>query len=264
MSRQPTKIEFSNLGEYLRETRVNLNIDLVTVAEETRISSKCLQAIEENDFTALPAEAFARGFYALYAKSLALDPIEILQRYTQEKPKHSKSEVQSTLRQSKQAQEVGNMAERPTFVSFSFFGLTLLLLLVFGGFLCWYFSWNPAMYLSQKLRSLENPQEIEQVSSVETDPGISDSIFRSGGPQKSASYLANLFSISTPSTATAATAQKMDENPAQDPSQTSTYYLHAAFNNEAKTNLTLNDTPLNLSGTYEGCFLNCLPNQFLQ
>ena len=44
-------------------TRINLGLDLVAVAGETKISTKNLQAMEENNFAALPAEAFARGFY---------------------------------------------------------------------------------------------------------------------------------------------------------------------------------------------------------
>lgn len=264
MSRQHTHVEIPNLGEYLRETRTNLNVDLLTVAEETRIPSKCLQAIEENDFAALPAEAFARGFYALYAKKLSLDPTEILQRYTQEKPKRSKPELHSVLPQSKQAQEVGNMAERPSFVSFSYFGLTLLLLLVVGGFLCWYFSWNPATYLSQKLRSLENPQETEQVTSNQIDPVIWNSISGSADPEELSSNDSDLFNISIPSTATAATPPEMREAPKQDSSPISADYLHSVFMNEAKTNLTLNDILPNPSETDKNCILNCLPDQLLQ
>ncbi len=74
MSLQSSKSENASLGEYIRETRIRLGFDLLTVAEETRISSKSIQAIEENDFAALPAEAFTRGFYVLYAKMLSLDP----------------------------------------------------------------------------------------------------------------------------------------------------------------------------------------------
>ena len=110
-------MEIPNLGEYLRETRINLGFDLVTVAEETKISSKCLQAIEENDFAALPAEAFTRGFYALYAKISPSTRQEILKMYTQRDQNNTNPEVHSMLPKSKQAQEVGNMAERPSFIS---------------------------------------------------------------------------------------------------------------------------------------------------
>jgi cytoskeletal protein RodZ len=264
MLRHTTDVESSDLGEYLRDTRVHLNMDLLTVAEETKIPSKCLQAIEENNFAALPAEAFARGFYALYAKALELDPAEILQRYTQERPKRSRSELFSIHPRSKQAQEVGNMAERPTFLPFSLFGLTLLLLLILGGFLCWYFSWNPATFLSQKLRSLESPPEFAQVYPDQTDSSISNSVSRSARLQNLPSTHSDFFSIASPSTAIASTIQKMHENPTQAPSQISFYYLDAVFNNEAKTNLSLNDNLLNPSETDKRCVSPCLPDQLLQ
>jgi len=170
MSRKVTEKQDISLGEYLRETRVSLGLDMATIAEETRISYKSLQAIEENDFAVLPAEAFTRGFYALYAKSLSLCPEDVLQRYAKERPEKHRT-VDTTMQPpSKLAQEVSNMAERPSFLPFSLFGLILLLLLVVGGFLCWYFAWNPAIYLSQKLRSLEPPQRIEQASFGITSP----------------------------------------------------------------------------------------------
>ena len=113
------------------------------------------------------------------------------------------------LRTGKLAQEVGNMAERPSYMPFSFFGLLVLLMLLLGGVLSWYFSWNPATYLSQKLRSLEEPQRIEQAS--QSRPALD--VFASGAPparvQKPLKKQQDIFSISYPFTATAAEAQQI-------------------------------------------------------
>lgn len=175
MALQSAEQEYAGLGEFLRETRISQGIDLVTVAKETRVPRRSLQAIEENDFAALPAEAFARGFYVLYAKALAIDPEKVLQMYAEERPKLHKTEDILTLPTHKLAEQVGNMAERPSFMPISFLGLILLLSLLFGGFLCWYFSWNPAIYLSQKLRNLEqNPDSLEQVLESRADVGSSE------------------------------------------------------------------------------------------
>jgi len=177
MSLQSAEKEYAGLGEFLRETRISQGIDLVTLAKETRISEKSLKAIEENDFAALPAEAFARGFYVLYAKALAIDVEEVLQMYVQQKPKSQRSEDLLTLPTNKLAKKVGNMAERPTFMPISFLGLVLLLSLLFGGFLCWYFSWNPAIYLSQKLRNMDqNPGRIEQILESRVDSGSTEPV----------------------------------------------------------------------------------------
>jgi cytoskeletal protein RodZ len=244
MSPQFTQKEYASLGEYLRETRINLGRDLAAVADETRIPPKSLQAIEESDFVALPAEAYTRGFYALYAKSLLLDPEEVLQMYTQERPNRPKSINTSMLPQGKLAQEVGNMAERPSFVPFSFFGLILLLLLLLGGFLCWYFSWNPATYLSQKLRSLEETKPIEQVSKNQPDPSKFESRFRFVRPQNPLSKHQALFDLSYPATAAAAIAEDIaEEAPAPPPPHVSKYFINAEFNEETSIKLKIDNLP---------------------
>lgn len=209
MSFQLSTTEYTTLGEYLRETRIALGRELVAVAEETKISSRSLQAIEENNFAALPADVFARGFYALYAKSLLLDPEQVLEMYTQERPHPKKSIAGSMLRTGKRAQEVGTLAERSSFMPFSFFSLVVLLLLLLGGVLCWYFSWNPATYLSHKLRSLEEPQRIEQVSKNKTASDFFSSNFSLKREEKVHTKQQNLFGLSYPSTATAAAAEEI-------------------------------------------------------
>jgi len=204
MPPQSIATEYANLGEYLRQTRVNQGMDLLAVAGDTKISPKSLQAMEANDFAALPSEAFTRGFYTLYAKKLSIDFEEVLQMYTQQRPHRHKGVNSLLLSSGKSAQEVGNMAERHTFRPVSFLGLVLMSLLFLGGFLCWYFSWNPATYLSQKLRSLEEPQRIEQVSTNMTEPDVSESRVRFVQQQKPAQKHTDIFNLSYPTTATAA------------------------------------------------------------
>ncbi len=240
MSYQFIEIEYGSLGEYIRETRVKRGFDLVSVAEETKIPHKSLQAIEDNDFSALPAEAFTRGFYALYAKMLSLDPEDILQMYTQERPNQHKYGNISTVSKSKLAQKVGSMAERPTFMPFSFLSLILLLSLLFGGFLCWYFSWNPAIYLSHKLRNLEqNTQEIEQILESRLEkvtPGPTAGIAQLQTPQQNTYQ--NLFNLSSPSNAAASIIKPdiADKN-------SSKYVVTAKFRKKTELNLAIDDIP---------------------
>jgi cytoskeletal protein RodZ len=65
------------LGELLRETRESKGISLAEVEEVTRIRQRFLQALEEEDFAALPGEVFARGFLRNYAMYLGLDPQQV-------------------------------------------------------------------------------------------------------------------------------------------------------------------------------------------
>ncbi|EKD39229.1 MAG: hypothetical protein ACD_75C00470G0007 [uncultured bacterium] len=208
MTFQSSAMEGATVGELLRETRIKRGLDLIAVAEETRISPRNLQAIEDGNFTSLPAEVFTRGFYSLYARLLSLDPGEVLAMYSEERQKTSKTGANTTPPPNRLAQDMANLAERPTSLSFSYFGLILFLFLLFGAFLCWYFRWNPASYLSEKLRSLEEPQRIEQVLNKETKPGTPDLVFEAappGAPPRSLqSETSSLFSLST---VTAATTQ---------------------------------------------------------
>ena len=229
--------EYVGLGEYLRATRINLGLDLAAVAGETKISARSLQAMEENNFAALPAEAFARGFYTLYAQSLSLDCRQILQMYMQQRPPHDKAGNLPTIPATKLAQEVGNLAERPTFLPFSFAGLVLLLLLLFGCFLCWYFSWNPATYLSIKLRSLEEPPRVELISANAAGTHKFGPGLRVTDPPKPRANQMNIFSLSYPTAATASVGEDTDRAPLPPPLPGSKIYINADFSDKTRNKI---------------------------
>jgi hypothetical protein len=61
-------------GDLLRQTREAWGLSIDAVAKRTRIQARSLAAIEAEDFPALPARVFARGFVMSYARELKLDP----------------------------------------------------------------------------------------------------------------------------------------------------------------------------------------------
>ncbi|MFW2366256.1 MAG: helix-turn-helix domain-containing protein [Desulforhopalus sp.] len=208
MSLQTMDMEHISLGEFLRDARDKRGLDLNAIAHETKISMKNLRAVESSDFSSLPAEAFTRGIYTLYAKALSLDPEHVLKRYTEEKPAKIKSGDRIPIKND-QPQDVGHMASRPSSLPLAIVGLALFFLLLAGGFLCWYFSWNPATYLSQKLRGLQDPiPNLEQAIKSEDIPFVPDplSYFPSTGRKNTTRYL---FSLPAPSSATAAVSGPM-------------------------------------------------------
>ncbi|NTV14453.1 MAG: helix-turn-helix domain-containing protein [Desulfobulbaceae bacterium] len=71
-----------SLGNRLRTTRLSRNTSLAEAATATRISQRILTALEADDFAALPAEVFTRGFIKLYAEHLGLNPNEVLTLFT--------------------------------------------------------------------------------------------------------------------------------------------------------------------------------------
>jgi len=56
-------------------------MDLKHISKRTRISLNYLEAIEDDDFGALPALVYVRGFVTEVAKCLDLDPIQVAHTY---------------------------------------------------------------------------------------------------------------------------------------------------------------------------------------
>ncbi|MDA1002837.1 MAG: helix-turn-helix domain-containing protein [Chloroflexi bacterium] len=63
-----------SIGEQLRERRTTLGLSFADGERDTRINRLYLEALEDNDFEALPAPVYARGFMRSYARYLGLDP----------------------------------------------------------------------------------------------------------------------------------------------------------------------------------------------
>ncbi len=71
----------SGLGERLKKEREMRGVSLEEIAKATRIHSKFLAALEENDFDALPAPVFVTGFLRSYASHLGVDADSLVAEY---------------------------------------------------------------------------------------------------------------------------------------------------------------------------------------
>lgn len=70
-----------DLGNLLRDAREKKSLSLEQVEADTRIRYKFLVALEDEDYDALPAPAYVRGFLKTYATYLGLDPQQVLALY---------------------------------------------------------------------------------------------------------------------------------------------------------------------------------------
>jgi hypothetical protein len=245
MTKPPaTETDSLSLGEFLRQVRVQRGLDLDDVAKSTRISPKNLQAMEESDYMALPAEVFTRGFYSLYAKSLALDQHEVLSLYDRERKIIPRGNHFKTPPPYRLAENMRSLADRPSSLPFAYFGLVLLLLLFFGAFLCWYFSWNPATFLSYKLRSLDPAFQAESMPSqkgLALDANAPSIVIpptldtRTVPPR--------ILNLPSPTIATAATTEQRPGNDFPPTSGTTRYHVNAIFTKETNVALTIDDHP---------------------
>ena len=70
-----------NFGANFKKARESKGIPLDRISGETRISTRFLQAIENEDFQLLPGGIFNRGFIRTYAECLGLDPEQAIADY---------------------------------------------------------------------------------------------------------------------------------------------------------------------------------------
>jgi cytoskeleton protein RodZ len=61
------------IGNSLREARLRQHLDFPELEQATKIRSKYLRALEDEEFDALPAETYVKGFLRSYAEYLGLD-----------------------------------------------------------------------------------------------------------------------------------------------------------------------------------------------
>lgn len=170
MSQFSIDVEFITPGALLRATRVKQNKAVEEIADETRISLKNLKAMEADDFSALPAEAYSRGFYRLYAEALSLPPEEVLTKYSEEKLKWPAPVASLTEGPKALTNQVSEMAARSTGMSLTYVGLILFILFLFGALISWYFSWNPATYISERLRGVQKSGQVEHALEGDRQP----------------------------------------------------------------------------------------------
>lgn len=235
MAKDIPEMESESLGDFLRRTRKEKGLDLQQIGAETKISASNLLAIEADDFSVLPADAFARGFYAIYAKALDLDADAIVARYTKEKSKQPNSTLTGLNSQApgKVAKKVSSMAEPPSAAPVSIFGFLLLLIILLGAGICWYLNINPATYISERLRGLQHGTTIE---------GTKDSSHVTPTSEPA---------TSTPDPKTTMTDGSLGQQPAMEtttepsltPGTTSKYLLRAEFPETTHITIKVDDNP---------------------
>src|SRR5919201_2639534 len=61
------------IGSSLREARLRQGLDFPEVEQATKIRGKYLRALEDEQFSVLPAQTYVKGFLRSYAEYLGLD-----------------------------------------------------------------------------------------------------------------------------------------------------------------------------------------------
>ncbi|CAM4251650.1 helix-turn-helix domain-containing protein [Saccharibacillus endophyticus] len=76
----------SDLGQQLKDARMQKGLSLEDVQEMTKIRKRYLEAIEQGDFKVLPGSFYVRAFIKTYAEAVDLDPDLLLQNHPKDVP----------------------------------------------------------------------------------------------------------------------------------------------------------------------------------
>jgi cytoskeletal protein RodZ len=68
-------------GSVLKMLREQRGLSVQNVADITKLGSRHLEHIEDENFAKLPARPYLRGFLALYAKAIGYEPDRIVGDY---------------------------------------------------------------------------------------------------------------------------------------------------------------------------------------
>src|SRR5579862_8733037 len=91
------------LGDRFRSAREARGLSLSDVSEQIRIRSIYLAAIEEENWSAIGAPVYVRGFLRTYARFLGLDPEEVVAAFNSGPPVSSQPPSTVTERPSRSA-----------------------------------------------------------------------------------------------------------------------------------------------------------------
>jgi len=120
-------LQMLELGASFKKARESQNVSIDRIAEETRISTRFLMAIENEQFDVLPGGIFNRGFIRTYAERLGVDPEEAIRLYE----KSARAVEAEPVRQ-ETPKATGNTTKIPVY-----YAAVAVLLILFVGFYIW-------------------------------------------------------------------------------------------------------------------------------
>ena len=158
-----------DLGQLLREAREQKGVSLEEVEEATHIRQKFLQALEEENFGALPAETYVKGFLRTYAMHLELNPEELIALY-----EGQENEGKSALTQPGFFQPMDISMVAPSWLTPDLVigALLIIVLLAFGAWATWHYL-PPAIktqFLSWRATATITPSPTATISIVVVPP----------------------------------------------------------------------------------------------
>ena len=119
------------VGEFFRHVRETKGLTLDAVASKTCIHPDFLRALEDNNFSKLPDQVFAKGFVRSYARSLGLDENDAMRRFVDSAGAfYEKQGEREKLRQKQVEDDRRRKTSRQVVAAATIVGLLALVLLL--------------------------------------------------------------------------------------------------------------------------------------
>lgn len=97
----------SELGQRLREARLQKGLSLDDVQDMTKIRKRYLEAIEAGDYKVLPGTFYVRAFIKTYAETVGLNADELLEGHKKDVPAQEQEVVMEPVAQKRTARAPG-------------------------------------------------------------------------------------------------------------------------------------------------------------
>lgn len=145
------------LGEKLQEHRLSYGLSLEDIARDTQININYLIALENDNFSKLPADVYTRNFLRKYAEFLDLNAETVIETFEQEKNIYFKT--QKHIKTNKMKQQSGTRKVfafflNPQFIKYAGSGIVIILLLVYIGWGVNRIFTPPELLISEPINSL--------------------------------------------------------------------------------------------------------------
>lgn len=164
-------MNLTEIGERLRQERIDQGLTIEHVVEKTKISRRNLRAIEDGDTSDLPHAVYAKGFVRNYAGFLGVHDPEIDEALNHIFPEDNEAFDPETMQEIKRSMRAAAAASRPkgqrSPIGFIAFGGVLVLL----GIIIWLMFFTSAEQLPF-MGETTDQQPVAEVSSP--DPEVSD------------------------------------------------------------------------------------------
>ncbi|MBP2001049.1 cytoskeleton protein RodZ [Paenibacillus shirakamiensis] len=113
----------SDLGQQLKEARLQRGLSLDDVQDMTKIRKRYLEAIEAGDYKVLPGSFYVRAFIKTYAEAVGVEPDGLLEEHRKDVPIAEPEPVLEPVMQKRRSTQVstgGNSKWLSTVLMFSF------------------------------------------------------------------------------------------------------------------------------------------------